>query len=124
ETGHTAEVQAQNPCTSASLRGAYGYTFTGTTGPDAQQWASTGRLVADGGGNLFGAETVSVDGEISTRNYTGTYKVNLDCTGSAISNDNTGATTQCDFVIVAGGQEVEVIEADAGTVIVGCLKRQ
>ena len=122
--GTVHKAQAQSPCTNANFRGAYGYTFTGTTGPDAVFLAASGRLVADGERNLYGAETVSFDGEISRRNYTGTYKVNSDCTGSATSNDNTGATTHCDFVIVAGGTEIQVIEADAQTVIVGCLRRQ
>lgn len=119
-------VQAQTTCTNAAFRGPYGYTFDGlvNTGTSPELFAATGRLVADGQGNLSGAETASLNGDIFPRNYTGTYKVNSDCTGSATTIDSSGVTTSCDFVIVAGGREVQVIEADAGTVIVGCLKQQ
>ncbi len=116
-------VRAQDTCTSASLRGGYGYTFSGAT-VDVASYAAAGRLVADGQGKLYGAETESLDGDIFQRNYTGTYVVNADCTGSEYTNDDYGTTTRCDFVIFAGGREVQVIEADAGTVIVGRLKHQ
>ena len=118
------KVQAQNPCTSASFRGAFGYTFTGITGVDALAFAAVGRWVADGQGNFSGVETASSGGEIFQRTYTGAYKVNSDCTGSAISNDNFGKTVKCDFVIVSGGTEIQVIEADVDTAVVGCLRQQ
>ena len=116
-------ARSQDACTSASLQGSYGYTFTGTT-TDVTFYAATGRLVADGQGNLNGAETESLDGDIFQRTYTGRYSVNADCTGSEFTSDNFGLATRCDFVIVEGGREIHVIEADTGTVIVGCLKRQ
>lgn len=122
--GALSKVQAQAVCTSASFRGAYGYTFTGATGPYAAPFAAVGRLVADGQGNLSGAETASSDGEIFQRNYVGTYRVNADCTGSAITNDNFGKAVRDEFVIVSGGGEIHVIDADPDTVIVGTLKRQ
>src|SRR5215472_5178190 len=92
-------VQAQNSCTSASFQGAFGYTFTGLTGVNALPFAAVGRLVADGQGNVSGVETQSDNGVISRRNYTGTYNVNPDCTGSQVTNDNFGKTVRCDFVI-------------------------
>ena len=81
-------AQAQDSCTSASFQGAFGYTFTGLTGVNALPFAAVGRLVADGQGNVAGAETDSSNGEIFQRTYTGTYKVNSDCTGSEVSTDN------------------------------------
>jgi hypothetical protein len=120
----TPKVQAQVSCTSASFQGAYGYTFTGLTGFNALPFAAVGRLVADGQGVVSGAETDSSNGEIFQRTYTGTYKVNPDCTGSEVSIDNFGKTVKCDFVIVAGGKEIQVIETDRNTVVVGNLKHQ
>src|SRR5215472_18208344 len=117
-------VQAQNSCTSASFQGAFGYTFTGLTGVNALPFAAVGRSVADGQGNLAGLETDSSNGKIFQRTYTGTYKVNSDCTGSEVSYDNFGKTVKCDFVIVAGGKEIQVIETDTNTVVVGCLRHQ
>jgi hypothetical protein len=118
------KVQAQDSCTSANFEGAFGYTFTGLTGVNAVPYAAVGRLVADGQGNLSGVETDSSNGEIFQRTYTGTYKVNLDCTGSEISKDNFGITVKCDFVIVAGGKEIQVIETDKNTTVVGCFRHQ
>ena len=118
------KVQAQNSCTVSSFQGAFGYTFTGLAGVNAQPFAAVGRLVADGQGNVSGAETQSDNGEISGRNYTGTYTVNPDCTGSQVTNDNFGKTVKCDFVIASGGREIQVIETDANTAIVGTLRQQ
>src|SRR5881296_2774919 len=61
------KVQAQNPRTSASLRGAFEYTFTGITGVDALAFAAVGRWLADGQGNFSGVETASSGGEIFQR---------------------------------------------------------
>jgi hypothetical protein len=118
------KVQAQESCTNASFQGAFGYTFTGLTGVNALPFAAVGRLVADGQGNLAGVETDSSNGKIFQRTYTGTYKVNSDCTGSEVSYDNFGKTVKCDFVIVAGGKEIQVIETDTDTAVVGCLRHQ
>jgi hypothetical protein len=118
------KVQAESVCTSASFRGAFGYTFTGVTGVDALAFAAVGKWIADGQGNFSGVETASSGGEILQRTYTGTYRVNSDCTGSAISNDNFGKTVKCDFVIVSGGTEIQVIETDLDTAVVGSLKQQ
>jgi hypothetical protein len=118
------KTQAQSGCTSASFQGAFGYTFNGLTGFNARPFAAVGRLVADGQGNVSGSETQSANGVISTRTYTGTYKVNPDCTGSQVSTDNFNKTVKCDFVIVSGGREIYVIETDAITSVVGTLKQQ
>jgi hypothetical protein len=118
------QVQAQDGCTTASFQGAFGYTFTGLTGFNALPFASVGRLVADGQGNLAGAETDSSNGDIFKRTYSGTYTVNSDCTGSEVTLDNFGKTVKCNFVIVAGGREIQAIETDNNTAVVGCLKQQ
>ena len=118
------QAQAQVSCTSANFQGAYGYTFTGLTGFNALPFAAVGRLMADGQGGVSGVETDSSNGEIFQRTYTGTYKVNPDCTGSEVSIDNFGKTVKCDFVIVAGGNEIQVIETDTNTAVVGCLRHQ
>jgi hypothetical protein len=120
----TPKVQAQNSCTNANFQGAFGYTFTGLTGFNALPFASVGRLVADGQGNLAGAETDSSNGKIFQRTYAGTYNVNSDCTGSEVTLDNFGKTVKCNFVIVAGGREIQAIETDNNTAVVGCLKHQ
>ena len=93
-------------------------------GTDALPFAAVGRLLADGQGNVSGVETNSSNGRIFQRTYTGTYQVNADCTGSQVSVDNFGKTVKCNFVIVAGGVEIRVIETDATTSVVGYLRQQ
>lgn len=119
-------VQAQEACTNERVRGAYGCFLGGTvlTGFEAMPYASTGRLVADGNGNFYGTETVSAGGNAFQNSYTGTYKVNPDCTGSATFRASTGTVSNFDFVIVNGGSEIEFIETDPGTVISGSARRQ
>ena len=112
-------ARSQDACTSASFQGSYGYTFTGTT-TEVTSYAATGRLVADGQGNLYGAETESLDGDIFQRTYTGRYSVNADCTGSEFTSDNFGAATRCDFVIVEGAGTY--VESDAPAEFVAAIR--
>jgi hypothetical protein len=119
-------VKAEEPCDKSSLRGPYGYTFTGNvnTAGVFGPFASTGKLTSDGEGRFTGSETVSSAGEIARRAYRGVYSVAPDCSGSAILNDNFGAINSFDFVIVNGGREVRFIQTDAGTVLTGSMNPQ
>ena len=60
----------------ANVRGAYGYSLTGTVGDPATSYVETGRLVADGRGNLT-AEGTAVVGGVSVLpiSYVCTYTV-------------------------------------------------
>src|SRR5512142_2302017 len=79
-------VHAQsNACDATSFTGAYGYVLNGFAYDNAGNmylFGAAGRMVSDGNGNLTGADTLSFDGSITKRQYTGTYTMNADCTGS------------------------------------------
>jgi hypothetical protein len=74
-----------NSCSLAGAAGKYGFTLTGIvilpTGP--VPIAAVGRAVLDAAGNATGTESRSVGGGSADETFTGTYTVNLDCTGTA-----------------------------------------
>jgi hypothetical protein len=115
-------MHAQPPCTDASLRGSYGYSFDGTVmgiGPTA----GSGVITFDGEGNLSGADTLSLNGTIIPRTLTGTYTVQANCTGSVTLEVSTGDIFHLAFVIVDSRRELRFIQTDAGTVITGAAIR-
>jgi hypothetical protein len=123
-------VHAQSGCDATTLSGAYGYNLSGFA-YDVQgnfyTLASTGRIVPDGAGSLAGSETFSVDGNIVRRNYTGTYTVNADCTGSMVwqvAQGNSNSTVHADFVAVNNAREIDVIETDTDVIFNGVFKKQ
>jgi len=130
EIGGRFGVKAQQGCSAQSLFGPYAYSFRGVYIGDAFgdffDFAATGRFLADGNGGLSGADTVSNDEVITRgRQYTGTYTINSDCTGSVIFKDSAGRTiANMDLVIAGTGNEVDLIESDQGTNIVGTAKQQ
>jgi hypothetical protein len=113
---------ASTPCSLQSLSGAYTYVFRGFKfGGNEHGFSAVGRLVADGNGNFTGADTVSDAGAITRdRQYTGTYTMNADCTGSA----RFSGLGQMDFVMTNNNQNVNFIQIDEGTDIVGTAQQQ
>lgn len=86
--------------------------------------AAAGRMVVDGAGAITGADTISYDGSIVKRKYTGTYTVNEDCTGSLVLKADDTSITNADFVIVNDGKEVSMVQTDPSFVLSGDLKLQ
>ena len=73
----------------------------------------------DGKGNLTQIDTVTVAGEIVSdwthTAATGTYSVNSDCTGTFTINFTDGRPTiVANFVVVAGGNEIDTVVTSAG----------
>lgn len=122
-----------------------GGTGTGSTGttnactvPSQTPFNSVGQLVADGAGNLTGS-FFQVLGVNSTNNsqVTGTYTVNLDCTGTGRFASSGGQATNFNFVLVnASGptqsgnpgvspiQEVDFVITDPGFTAMGKATQQ
>lgn len=121
-------ARAQSGCSAATLTGPYGYSLGGTY-YDAQGYsyvfASAGRMIFDGSGNITGADTINNDGSPARRQYAGSYVVNSDCTGT-VTLTTTGATasTHGDIVLVSGGKEVNFVQTDANIIFSGTLKAQ
>jgi len=117
---------AHEGCSNHSLRGAYGFATDGQafgpTGAEFAEFASAGRIVFDGQGHLTGRETESLNGAISEPTFSGTYSVLPDCTGTAHVHNGQPATLR--FMLVEGGQEVNIIDTDSGVVAAGQITRQ
>jgi len=79
----TAAVAAdEHECSESTLRGTFGFTFTGTARtPNGPSQRGGIGYVMDGQGNLVGAITSNADGVVLRRPLVGTYIVEADCTG-------------------------------------------
>jgi len=120
------ETNAQVFCSDMTLKGVFGITWTGERidGGNPGLRCGVGLITMDGYGNLSGSATKSVNGVISQTTGTGTYTVNSDCTGSAITTDSDGEIRTHQFVIVEFGIEFFGIQTDAGRVITFDAKRR
>lgn len=83
-----ASAQEGQACSNASIRGAWGYTETGTViaitspSPTPITAAAVGRYDFDDAGGFTGVQKSSAGGAVSSDTKLGTYVVNEDCTGT------------------------------------------
>lgn len=117
-------------CSAASLNGAFGYSLKGTV-YDSQYYTyligAVGRIVADGNGAVTGTMSLNFDGTAARTQFTGTYTIDADCTGTmAISTTLVGSngTTHFDFVILDDGKTVELVQTDSPFIVTGTMKLQ
>lgn len=128
---HRAPIaHAQSACDATTFTGAYGYSESGYA-YDIQGntyiLASTGRMVADGNGGLTGTETLSFDGTIVRRQYTGTYTMTGECVGSVtmqFASASAGGTIHGDIVAVNNARQINFVQTDPNFVFSGVLTRQ
>lgn len=122
-----------NPCSLSSMKGSYGYSFTGFVSPSAGfnvPIAAVGTATIGEGGSIANNDTLVVNGVVTeNRMYSGTITLNPSnpCSGKAIYDNG----LQDNFVVVDDGEEVQFIQIAApapGTsfqiVITGAAKRQ
>lgn len=124
-------VQAQGGpperCSTATLKGGYGYTVTGalTAGPNAGPFAAVGRFTFDGLGTFQNVRTISRNGTILPQVAgVGTYVVNGDCTGSITFTDGGVVTLATDLVIDDDGDGIRMIATSPGTALVVSGRKQ
>ena len=118
-----ARAQDEGGCSNASLQGSYGFQRQGFN-PAVGHVGGIGVITFDGNGNLSGVQTnVAETTGVSRNTFSGTYEVNPDCTGSAVS----GSTT-VDFVIVSDKEVFAITTtkdpAGAQRVVTWVLKKQ
>jgi len=80
----TLPAQAKD-CSLASVAGSYGYTTSGFVATPANTFVpvvAAGKISFDRYGNVSGTQTRVAAGSALDETYSGTYKVNPDCTGS------------------------------------------
>ena len=124
-------LRAQTGCDATSLNGVFGYHLTGEV-YDRQGYiyylAASGSLNADGNGAFSGGDTLSLDGTVGKRKFTGTYTINADCTGSAQFNISDGAAlgngANYDILITDGGKQLNLIQTDTAFIFSGTAKKQ
>ena len=122
-------ARAQGGCTVANLKGAYGLAVNGFFYDNEGSqgvYSSAGLAVADGNGGITGADTVNVDGSPTRgRQFTGTYTVNADCTGTMNLRDASNIPiTNMDMVIANGGRDVVMTDYDTDMILNGTAKLQ
>ncbi len=115
-------MAAERPCSNATLNGAFADRDTGLIA-GLGQFVGANLEKFDGHGNMSSTGTVSLNGDIVQATATGTYTVNADCTGTYTLQNSLGLTIHAFFVIADGGDELEVVITDPGTVI-SCVARK
>jgi hypothetical protein len=123
-----ASAQDDQSCSKDSLKGAYGFQISGTI-PGVFAIGGVARVVFDGEGNFTQKDDVQiiVSGQapvlILDRIGSGTYTVNLDCTGTETLNVG-GQLHHSRLVLVNHGKKIFDMVSDAGMVITGVGEKQ
>jgi hypothetical protein len=118
-------ARAQNTCSNQNMVGAFGFVVSGTNVQFNIQFAIIGRFVADGQGGFTGTATESTGGHIAPQiPFKGKYTVRPDCSGFATFAFPGDQNANLEFVLVDDGQELMILDADAGTVEHGTAKKQ
>ena len=125
---------ADKGCTNATLKGTFSHIGSGViTAPPAAAGpiAGLGTQTFDGNGGVTGNAVASLNGNIISGTFTGTYTVNPDCTGTYTTQLSIGITTHTYFVLVwstaspgTSLSEFHFISTDPGVVSTGIARRQ
>lgn len=116
-----AAAQGTATCTNLGVKNSYSFELTGTV-IGTGEVAGAGRLALNGSGSITGTETVSLYGSIHTASVTGTYKINSNCTGTAILNPAGLSPMHLTLAVVNGGKQMMAIETDANTIVTGTFQ--
>jgi hypothetical protein len=89
------------------------------------EFVESGRSVFDGqGGVTVTEDTRDVEGQVNHVQGAGAYTVSPDCTGTTSLSFSDGNQGHDAFVIVGGGDELQVAGADSGLNRTATAKRQ
>jgi hypothetical protein len=131
--------RADAACTAATVGNTYGFHGDGFGGGGATHTAlkvsafvpsaAVGEVsfiaTSDTEGTLSGSETLSFGGLHFPLTFTGTYTVNVPkCTGSITATFQGGGTPTLDIVIAKGGEEIEFLQTNSGSVFHGVMKKE
>ena len=130
--------KANAACTAATIGSTYGVRGNGFGGPGGNRaWkvssffpsAVVGEVsftaTSDTAGTLSGSESLSFGGLQFPLTFTGTYTVSAPkCTGTITGTFPDGFTFPLDFVIVKGGEEIDLPQTNAGSVFQGVMSKE
>ena len=105
-------------CNSRTVKGRFGTLISGTvTFPDGTSFpaAEVGLFKLDGVKNVSGSDTLSFNGNVFARTFSGTYTVAADCTTTVVlTNLDDGSEGTTSGVIVDDGNTVLLISTNPG----------
>jgi len=119
-------AKAQPGCSNATLKGTFSDKDTGFIVAPPQfagPFVGVNLEVFDGTGGMTSTGMGSLNGNITTGTFKGTYTVNSDCTGTYSGLNSLGLTIHAFFVISDGGNQLDIVIIDPGTVI-SCVARR
>lgn len=120
-----AAAADKDGCSNATLKGAYGFNFSGQIlgGPAAGPIAGAGMFVFDGQGNLTQLDHTVSNGNpppVQWRSATGTYTLNADCTGTLEIDFTDGSPPiHLSIVVAQRGRKILDVVDNPGTAITG-----
>lgn len=108
---------AQTTCSLSTLNGSYGFSASGLIpvpqtqgGVRFEPFAQVGLAKFDGAGNVIVTARVQTQGNIASVKYSGTYKIDAACAGTAsFSDTNNNLTMRWEFAVVGSGSEIETL---------------
>jgi hypothetical protein len=109
-------AQDEEGCSLATLHGRYGFSADGWLLSPFAPFAEAGVSSSDGNGNSAGSYTMNSGGSTTTLNFSGTYTVARDCTGSTTVTSSDGSVHHLTFVIVDHGKQARAVGTDSGAV--------
>lgn len=119
-------VQAQasaRRCTEASLKGQFGYSYSGKV-QGFGEVAAVGPIDFDGSGNTSATYSVNLGGSNFLGSFTGTYTVSDDCTGTiTLSLPLLGVSSHGRFIIVNKGKDAFFMGTDDGVTVTGVARK-
>lgn len=116
----------QRVCSVGSLQGNYAETASASVIPGGFSPAvCAGMYSFDGKGNIIGKDSHSFNGQIIPEaNYTGTYTLNSNCTGTMVLKSvELGIVTTQNFVVTEDDKEIFYVVTDEGVVSSGTMKK-
>jgi hypothetical protein len=133
--------KTQAACTATTIAHTYGFHFEGFAGPATSvplkvsgffPIATVGEIsfteTSDSGGTFTGSESANAGGvgfSGFATTFSGHYTVNApQCTGTENVTFADGGTVSVDFVIVDGGQEIDLVLTTSGLVQSGIAKEE
>ena len=121
--GFTASPMHEPNCSLQTIKGTYTYNAKGWIVPpfplpvlsdffNFTPFGFSGAIHFDGAGNLNGWDTVSLNGAIMQRTYTGTYTMSAGCVSEMVLTDTMGNTITTQNLVLKDGAAIHAVNTD------------